>query len=53
MAFINRRWVLAGITSNGHGCAKPGYPGLYTRVSYFIPFINDIINGQNELNSIL
>ncbi|MEU8824838.1 serine protease [Streptomyces sp. NPDC048636] len=27
--------VLAGITSWGVGCGKPGHPGLYTRVSSF------------------
>ena len=27
--------VVAGITSWGVGCGKPGHPGLYTRVSTF------------------
>ncbi len=40
MAFVNDRWVLAGITSSGHECALPGYPGIYTRVSAFISFID-------------
>ncbi|XP_066579294.1 tryptase beta-2 [Amia ocellicauda] len=30
-----RRWVLAGITSFGRGCAQPRSPGIYTRVSSF------------------
>ncbi len=27
------RWQVAGITSYGIGCAEPGYPGIYARVS--------------------
>ncbi|CAF3934950.1 unnamed protein product [Rotaria sordida] len=44
MAFVDNRWVLAGITSFGDGCAKEGYPGVYTRVSSFIPFINSNVD---------
>ena len=46
MAFFDDRWVLVGITSSGHGCAELGYAGLYTRVSFFVPFIQNIINNQ-------
>ncbi|XP_045460795.1 chymotrypsinogen B-like [Harmonia axyridis] len=33
------RWILAGITSFGSGCAKPGFPDVYTRLSYYLPWI--------------
>ncbi|MDD2857806.1 MAG: serine protease [Candidatus Nanopelagicales bacterium] len=31
--------VIAGIVSFGSDCAKPGYPGLYTRVTTFLPWL--------------
>ena len=27
-----RPWVLTGIVSTGNGCARAGYPGIYTRI---------------------
>ncbi|UJR14625.1 hypothetical protein I4U23_001619 [Adineta vaga] len=44
MSFVNNRWILAGITSFGDGCAEEGKPGIYTRVSHFIPFINSLVS---------
>lgn len=33
------RWTLAGIVSNGVKCGEPYLPGVYTRVSEFMPWI--------------
>jgi len=31
--------VLAGLVSSGNECAKAGYPGLYTRITSFLPWL--------------
>jgi secreted trypsin-like serine protease len=41
MSFSNGVWFLSGIVSSGLGCARAGYPGIYTRVSAFIKFIEE------------
>lgn len=46
MSFVNNRWVLAGITSYGIGCARANYPGIYTRVSTFVTFITSVMQNN-------
>jgi len=31
---------LAGLTSFGNGCGRPGFPGVYTEVAHYTDFIN-------------
>jgi len=41
---INNQTFVLGITSWGTGCAFPGYPGVYARVSVVAPWIQSIIS---------
>ncbi len=46
VCFDDDQWILAGVVSTGYGCARPGFPGIYTKVSAFTDWIEDTVRAN-------
>lgn len=46
MTLRNGKRVLAGLVSWGYGCAKRGYPGVYTSLPSLFQWISSIVTTQ-------
>ncbi|KAF0025624.1 hypothetical protein F2P81_022505 [Scophthalmus maximus] len=42
------RWVLTGLVAGGYSCADPSSPALYTRVSRFRSWIDEVVGVREE-----
>ncbi|KAI1887087.1 hypothetical protein AGOR_G00202510 [Albula goreensis] len=43
------RWTLVGVTSRGQSCSDPTLPGVYTRASRFLHWIEHVIHSSTKI----
>ena len=44
----NGHHYLVGVVSYGRGCARPEYPGVYSNVYHYLPWINKVVGDRKE-----
>ena len=47
---VDSKIVVGVASAASFNCSERWKPSIYTRVSYFVPFINDVLKGQISSN---
>ncbi|KAF9405012.1 hypothetical protein HW555_014054, partial [Spodoptera exigua] len=47
------QYTVVGVTSYGKNCGIPGSAGMYTRVSYYVPWIESIIDNKYSPDNVI